>query len=113
VGKGTQKLGKAGHRDASEIKQAYPLHPKAPAHIKWATRAIKDLVYMVTDKGPQQQWLKEIGKTDEPWCVCDGWMPQNAAHLQQCPWVADGVGRSTEQMWRDERYCEQVFEFIL
>jgi len=31
------------------IKQAYPIHPKAPAHLRWSTRAIKGLVYMVTD----------------------------------------------------------------
>jgi len=49
---------------------------------------------MVTDKGPQRQWLKEMGKVDDPSCVCDGWTPQNAAHLFACPWVGDGVGRS-------------------
>jgi len=47
------------------------------------------------DKGPQRQWLWEIGKTDEPACVCGGWTAQNtainesqkknAAHLQLCP----------------------------
>jgi len=36
---------------------------------------------MVADKGPQRQWLTEIGKVD----VCDGWTPQNAAHLQAVP----------------------------
>jgi len=54
------------------IKQDYPIHPKAPQHMEWSVRAIKGLVYMVTDKGSQRQWLKEIGKTEEPWCVCDG-----------------------------------------
>jgi len=68
---------------------------------------------MVTDKGTQRQWLKEIGRTDESCCVCDGWTPQNAAHLQRCPWVGDGKGRSKEQMRRDEKWCEQVVDFIM
>jgi len=34
--------------------------------------------------------------------VCDGWTAQNAAHLQRCPWVGDGIGRLMEQMWEDE-----------
>jgi len=28
------------------IKQAHPMHPKAPAHMRWSTRAMKGLVYM-------------------------------------------------------------------
>ena len=34
-------------------KQAYHIHPKAPGHLRWSTRAIRRLVYgyMVTDKG--------------------------------------------------------------
>jgi len=43
------------------IKQGFPVYPKAPAHMKWSPRAVKGLVYMVTDKGPQRQWLWEIG----------------------------------------------------
>jgi len=39
--------------------------------------------------------------------VCDGWTPQNSAHIQRCQWVGDGKGRSTEQMWHDERWCER------
>jgi len=53
---------------------------------------------MVTDKGPQQQWLWEIGKTEEQWCVCDGWTAQNAAHLMGCSWVGDGKGRTAEML---------------
>jgi len=51
------------------------MHPKAPAHLRWSPRAIKGLVYMMTDKGSQRQWLWEIGKTEEPACVWDGWTP--------------------------------------
>jgi len=38
------------------IKQEFPVYPKAPAHMKWPPRAVKGLVYMITDKGPQRQW---------------------------------------------------------
>jgi len=47
---------------------------------------------MITDKGPQAYWLKEIGKVNDGRCVCDGWTQQNAAHLYDCPWVGDGKG---------------------
>jgi len=60
----------------------------------------------------QHQWLTEIGKVDTPWCVCDRWTPQNAAHLMICPWVGDGKGRTQEKMWEDEEWCEAVFDFI-
>jgi len=84
------------------IKQEFPIYPKAPAHLKWSPMAVKGLVYMVTDKGPQQQWLWEIGKSEEVCCVCDGWTAQNAAHLLGCPWVGDGRGRTMEMIWEDE-----------
>jgi len=80
------RLQKAVIATPAGIKQVFPiLYPKAPAHLEWPSRALKGLVYMVTDKGPQQQWLYEIGKSEEPWYVCDGWTPQNAAHLLSCP----------------------------
>jgi len=66
------------------IGQAFPLHDKAPRHQKWNRMALPGLTYLVTDKGPQRQWLKEIEKVDDPSCVCDGWTPQNAAHLFVC-----------------------------
>jgi len=67
------------------IKQAHSIYPKAPAHLRWPTRAIKGLVYIVTDKGPQRQWLWEIGRAEDAYCICDidEWTPQNATHLQQ------------------------------
>jgi len=46
-------------------------------------------------------------------CVCDGWTPQNAAHLLGCPWVGDDRGRTSEQVLEDERWCEAVAEFIM
>ena len=74
------------------VEQEHPMFPKVPAHLRWSRRALRGLVYMVTDKGSQQQWLYEIGKSGDPWCVCDGWTPQNAAHLLGCPWVGDSRG---------------------
>jgi len=93
------------------IKQEFPVYPKAPAHMNWSPMAVKGLVYMITDKGPQRQWLWEIGKCEEQWCVCDDWAPQNAAHLMGCPWVGDGKGRTSEMLWEDEKWCEAVADF--
>jgi len=67
---------------------------------------------MVTDKGPQLQWQYEIGKVEDPRCVCDDWTPQNAVHLKQCPWGGGGRGRITEQTLEDEKWCESVAGFI-
>jgi len=69
---------------------------------------------MVTDKGPQRQWLWEIGKVEDQQCVrvCDGLTAQIAACLQRYSRVGDGLGRSAEQMWEDEALCERVVEFI-
>jgi len=107
-----ERRGAEGIMTPRGIKQHFPLYPKAPAQLSWTAAALRGLVYMVTDKGPQHQWLAEIGKADTPWCVCDRWTPQNAAHLMLCPWVGDGLGRTQEQIWDDEKWCEAVFEFI-
>jgi len=32
------------------IRQAHPLHPKAPAHLRWSTKAIRGLIYIITGK---------------------------------------------------------------
>jgi len=94
------------------IKTEFPIYPKAPRHMKWGAKAIKGLVYIITDKGPQQQWLWEIGKSDNPACVCDGWTPQNAVHLRDCAWVGDGKGRTADAIWEDEEWCAAVEDFI-
>jgi len=112
VRRGQRKREKAVATPAG-IKQEFPIYPKAPTHMGWSARAVKGLVYMVTDKGPQRQWLWEIGKCEEQWCVCDGWTPQNAAHLMECSWVGDGKGRRMEMLWEDEKWCEAVAEFIM
>jgi len=48
---------------------------------------------------------------DDASCVCDGWTPQNAAHLYECPWVGDGQGRTRESIFGDEEWCEEVARF--
>jgi len=95
------------------IRQAFKLHSKAPAHLGWSRWAIRGLAYMITDKGPQAQWMRTIGKTEDASCVCDGWTPQNAAHLYQCPWVGDGRGRTRELILKDEKWCEEVARFLM
>jgi len=39
------------------IKQEFPVYLRALAHMRRSPMAVKGLVYMVTDKGPQRQWL--------------------------------------------------------
>ena len=51
----------------ADIRQAFPLHSKALGHPRWTGVALWGLTYLITDKGPQrQQWLKEIGKVEDP-----------------------------------------------
>jgi len=110
------KRGKRMHKPdivtPAGIRQEYGLHAGAPAHLKWNRTAIRGLTYMITDKGPQAGWLKEIGKVDDASCPCDGWTVQNAAHLYSCPWVGDGRGRTRELIWGDEKWCEDLARFI-
>ena len=40
------------------IRQAYKLHGKAPKHLSWSRWAVRGLTYMVTDKGPQAQFVR-------------------------------------------------------
>jgi len=94
------------------IRQDHRPHAGAPAHLKWNRAAIRGLTYMITDKGPQAGWLKEIGKAEDARCPCDGWTVQNAAHLYLCPWVGDGKGRTRESIWKDEKWCEELARFI-
>jgi len=46
------RMGRPDIATPAGIRQACPIHPKAPLHIRWSSRAIKGLVYMVTNKGP-------------------------------------------------------------
>ena len=86
------------------IRQAYPLHARAPEQLSWPRQALRGLTYLETDKGPQLQWLKEIGRVEDASC----------AHLYVCPWVGDGVhvGRSREQARKDAQWCAAVTRFV-
>jgi len=94
------------------IRQAHRLHTRAAAYLKWSRWAVRGLTYVITDKGPQAQWLKTIGKREDASCRCDGWTAQNAAHLYQCPLVGDGKGRTRDEIMEDERWCEELAKFI-
>jgi len=95
------RLNKEDIATPAGIRQEFPIYPKVPRHMKWSRAAVKGLVYMITYKGPQQQWLWEIGKSENPQCVCDEWTAQNAVHLLSCPWVGDGKGRTFDMLWED------------
>jgi len=58
---------------------------------------------------PSDGQRPEVGKTENPACVCDGWTPQNAAHLFRCPWVGDGMSVLAHE---DEEWCAAVARFI-
>jgi len=89
------------------IRQAYPLHTKAPPHLRWSTQAIRGLTYLETDRGPQRQWMREIGKTDDAAaCVTDGhrktqhtctdvrgWEMEKAGHANKRGATGSGVRR--------------------
>jgi len=115
--KGAVRKGKRMHKPdiatPAGIRQAFRIHEGAPAHLKWNRTAIRGLTYMITDKGPQAGWMKEIGKVDDGSCPCDGWTLQNAAHLLSCPWVEDGKGRTREMLWKDEKWCEELARFVM
>jgi len=44
------RLQKTGMATPAGIKQVFPIYPKASANLKWSSKAVKGLVYMVTDK---------------------------------------------------------------
>ena len=64
-------------------------------------------------QGPTSRMAEKIGKVDDGSCPCDGWSVQNAVHLLPCPWVGDGTGRKREELWEDEKWCEEVARFVM
>ena len=95
------------------IRQAFPIHGKAPKHLRWTRQALKGLTYITTDRGPQRWWMHKIGRAESPACPCGGWTAQNAAHLMTCHWVADGRGRRWEEVREDAEWCEKLADFLL
>lgn len=76
----------------------------------WDWKNVKDLTYVVTDRGPLRSWLKTIGRRGDDRCECSS--IQNAAHLMRCPLVGDGKGRLEEEVWNDLEWCKAVAEFL-
>ena len=58
------------------------------------------------------QWLHQIGRKDSNRCQCDPGVIQNAVHIRQCRLVADGKGRTLEQVEDDPDFCSQVYQFL-
>jgi len=53
------------------IRQAYPMHPKAPAHMRGPRRRLEAGLY-----GDGQRTTASVAIGDwESWCVCDIWTP--------------------------------------
>ena len=43
---------------------------------------------------------------------CEQGVVQNAAHILRCETVADGKGRTREQIEADPDFCREVFKFL-
>lgn len=52
----------------------------------WNRNALKDLLWIMTDKGPLQEWLHKIKKAEgnRGYCQKENKPLQNAAHILQC-----------------------------
>ena len=91
------------------IRQDHRVHSK-PSHLKWTRKQLRGLTFIVTDRGPLRRWQWVIKRADVPFCQCGE--IQNAVHLTRCPLIADGAGRSLEQVWKDKEWCGAVAEFL-
>ena len=91
------------------IRQDHLIHSK-PLHLRWTRRQVKALTYVVTDRGPLKRWLFIIGRSAEQQCQCGE--TQNAVHLRRCSLVGDKKGRSLEECWKDQEWCEAVADFM-
>ena len=80
------------------------------AHLKWTRKQLRGLTFIITDRGPMQRWQWVIRRADDPFCQCGE--IQNAIHLTRCRLVADGAGRSLEQVWEDREWCAAVVDFL-
>ena len=91
------------------IRHDHRIHSKG-AHLKWTRKQLKGLTYIVTDRGPMKRWQWVIKRADNPFCQCGE--IKNAIHLTRCRLVADGAGRSLEQVWEDREWCAAVVDFL-
>jgi len=80
---------------------------------KWPRMALRGLTYLVTEKGPQGQRLKEMGKAEDPSCVCGGRrrMRHNCLHARGSVMEGGDPGkwevkmRSGARRWRG--FCSE------
>ena len=91
------------------IKHDHQMHSKG-AHLKWTRKQLRGLTFIVTDRGPMKRWQWIIKRADHQLCRCG--QTQNAVHLTRCQLVADGGGRTLEQVWDDKEWCEAVVDFL-
>ena len=75
----------------------------------WNRNALRGLTYVVTDKGPQKDWLHRMGVTEDYTCSCQEKLRQNSA---RCKDIGDGKGRTIEKAEEDEEWCEAVYEAL-
>ena len=77
-------------------------------HLRWNNQAIRGLTYLYTGRGPLKAWLFKIGKARSSNCGCE--------ELQDTDHLHEGCGElracSRDDMWKDERWCEDVFHFL-
>lgn len=91
------------------IRHDHRIHSKG-AHLSWTRKQLRGLTFIVTDRGPMKRWQWIIKRADHQLCQCG--QIQNAVHLMRCQLVADGVGRSLEQVWEDREWCAAVVDFL-
>ena len=91
------------------IRHDHCVHTK-PSHLKWTRKQLRGLTFIITDRGPMKRWQWVIKRADDPFCQCGE--IQNAVHLTRCRLVADGAGRSLEQVWKDKEWCGAVVDLL-
>jgi len=94
----------------ASIKQAHPLYQHSSPVKSWDRQALKGLTYIVTDRGPFRHWLHHIGKAGDGKCKCG--VTQNSAHITECGEVGDGKRRKIEEIWTDQAWCAEVYQFL-
>ena len=106
---GGRVMNEASQITPAGIRQDHPIHSK-PKHLSWTRRQVKALTYVVTDRGPLKRWLFVIGRSAEQLCQCGE--IQNATHIRRCHLIGDKKGRSIEECWKDQEWCEAVADFL-